>query len=205
MKEFKKIIICGTGRCGTKSMKCILENCQNCISTHEFNPILPWNFNEKEFKKRLNHFNNIKVKYYSDAGSWYLNYLERFIKEIPDIKIIILIRDKQKVIPSYIAKCQKYNFWNHEHTDGSEPHNNYDKGFPNYGDISLKNAIDKFWDKYNEKASKLINKYPKNVIIVNVELLNSTIALLNIFKFLGIDYEDTVINKENRKNIILNL
>ena len=91
MKEFKKIIICGTGRCGTKSMKCILENCQNCISTHEFNPILPWNFNEKEFKKRLNHFNNIKVKYYSDAGSWYLNYLERFIKEIPDIKIIILI------------------------------------------------------------------------------------------------------------------
>jgi len=200
-----KIIICGTGRCGTKSLQILLGSCKNSIATHEFSPVLDWDFNEEQFKARLNHFKGINTKYYSDTGAWYLNYLERFIKEIPDIKIVVLTRDRQKVIPSYIAKCNKHNFWNNSHTDGSIPHNDYDNAFPDYGNIPIEEAISKFWDDYYITVNKLVTKYPSNFIVIDVVILNSIMQQHFIYNFLGIDVIDRICLDHIKENRILNL
>ena len=205
MVKQQKIIICGTGRCGTMSMKTLLESCKNSISTHEFSPTLPWIFNNDKFQERLKHFKEIKTKYYSDTGAWYLNYLESFIQEIPDIKIICLIRDKTKTIVSYKAKYGHHNFWNHKHTDGSLAHLDYDNSFPNYGDVNIEKGLNLFWDDYYSKVQELKEKYPKNIVIVDVVMLNSLMGQIQLYEFIEIDSEDRVNLNGLRENAILNL
>lgn len=205
MTKEQKIIVCGTGRCGTKSLKTLFEDSSYCIASHELKPILPWNFDNEEFEKRLELFKSVKSKYFVEVGPWYLNYLESFIKEIPDIKIIILIRDKHKVIPSYYEKLsnvQQHNFFNHKHTDDSKEHV-YEIGFPDYGDVELTEGLIKFYDEYYNKANQLSNKYPNNIFVCDVVMLNSVLGQNQIFKFCNFDSEDRGFKRKIKENVLI--
>lgn len=201
MKDKKTIFIgCGTGRCGTESVSRLINHCQNAVCTHEKKPLLPWIFDEELFLDRIKYFSQASSRLIGDVASFYLPYLERFIHWFPWIKIISLERDRQEVIHSFMVKTLGYNHW--EIHDGTHwiknPH--WDESYPKYEIDDKAKAIGAYWDEYHKKVNDIAQKYPNNVKILGVDVLNTMEGQKKIFDFLEIQEKSRVYKDACRYN-----
>lgn len=177
---------CGTGRCGTTSLKNLVNGCTDVICEHERRPLLPWEFNENRFLQRMKWFSESSASLTGDVAHYYLPYLEKCVQTFEDVKIICLERDRQDVIESFMWKTHWRNSWTHH--DGSywviDPV--WDSTFPKY-DISDKaEAIGKYWDEYHLRIRSIAGRFPGNVQIFDIDALNRRSGQESIFDFLNI-------------------
>jgi len=208
----KKLIFClGTGRCGTSSMAALLNSQNSALFTHELFPILPWEEESKrsEHAKQLVQFKFLQVTHQAhncnivgDAGSYYLPYVEVFIRSLAnngdfDLKFIILKRDKTKTVESFKTKFARQNNNPLQNHNGLK--NEWDEAFPKYNNFwTLEESIEKYYDDYYNVSEKLAKKYPSIVKIFNTEVLNTEEGLVSLFKHLDINNPKLI--KNIRKN-----
>lgn len=178
---------CGTGRSGTVSLARLITRCRGFYCTHEALPLLSWEKNESIYQKKLEIIEHAGLDI-GDVHSAYLPYLEKFIKDIPDIRIVCTLRDTDKVVRSFENKIgPQINHWlDHKGEDGWIVNKKWDPTFPKYEITDRHRAIEQYVTDYKEEINRLCEKYPKNILIIDISDLSAKAGQRKIFKFIGI-------------------
>jgi hypothetical protein len=165
-----------------------------------------------------------KVRAIGDVASWYLPYVDLILNRAPNAVFPCLRRDRQETVESFVSKVtigpaapakanrlslvkrpgpgalRQRNHWV-DH-DGSRwvPAPRYDNCFPHYEpDLSLEDAIGRYYDDYYRTAEALAARYPAAVRIFDVTALNSADGQAALLGFCGLgaaaEYRPTHLNR----------
>jgi len=116
-KRKKRIIFgLGSGRCGTSSLAYLLNAQEGALVSHELSPILPWDFDQNGIQFRWDQLNHQAGTYpvVGDVGIYYIPYVSFLISSLNTLlseshvfKFIILKREKEAVVESYVRKFKR--------------------------------------------------------------------------------------------------
>lgn len=199
MPEKKLIFGLGTGRCGTHSLRDLLNGQFDSFITHESGdiPLLPWAVDEQKIKQLLSVINKRKYMYVGDVSFYMLPYCEYILKVYPDSKFICLKRGKVDTIKSYCEKTQGRNHWQ-THCGTKYKNCEWDKCYPKYSCNSKEEAIGLYYDDYYSTVESLADRYPNSIKILNMQELNTTSGVRSILGFVGIPEEKMVVTTNVR-------
>ena len=204
----------GTGRCGTKSLAQLLNNQDNTICVHEgrfFSPFfkdklfkddkvalrLPWDSKNPNLLKRvLMTMLNTNKKYVGDVAFYYLPYVETLLSLLPHVKFIALKREKEKMIESFMKKT-RHNLWSDLYKpskgDVVKEYRDWAPLMPKYPYADRRKCLDIYWEKYYEEVDRLVNKYPDQMRVYQMEeLLNDANKITELLDWLG--YQKKIID-----------
>ena len=195
----KKVILgVGTGRCGTMSLSNLLNLQKNSNFTHELDQKdrLPWEINLDKFNHYLESIITREKSFVGDVSFYLLPYVHFVLEKFPDSKIIILQRDKEQTVSSYLKKVPKRNHW--------MPHRgfhwfldpNWDPCYPKFQAKTKKEAIAMYYDLYYETCKNLITQKPNNLFWIKTEDLNNEQRCLEMLEFCG--FEEPIWEKSHK-------
>lgn len=191
MKNF--IFGLGTGRCGTMSLSCLLNYQNNANFTHELESSkVPWKVDEEVFNILLGKINKRKQQFVGDVGLYYLPYYEHILN-LENSKFVILKRDKNSVVKSFIKKTQGMNHWI-SHNGKKWRLSKWDKCFPKFDLLSKQEAICKYYDLYYEICENI----PKERCYwMATKDLNDKSKCLEMLEWCGFERPEFMIMKKN--------
>jgi len=130
---------------------------------------------------------------------YYLPYIEQIIEKYPQVKIIVMERDKEEVVKSYIKKTTGRNHW-FDH-DGKEwdKDDKWDPCYPKYDILNKEKALEKYWEDYKSQTDNLILKFPDKIKKWTIQSLNTLNGKNEILNFLNYKF-DRNINQEFKHN-----
>lgn len=193
----KKIIFgLGTGRCGTMSLSYLLNFQNNASFSHEvLSSKLPWDVDCDIFEEALDKIKSRDKMFVGDVGSYYLPYFNNILK-IKNSKFIILQRDKNSVIKSFMKKTRGMNHWSRH--DGSRwRYSPWDKCFPKFKEEDKYRSIGLYYDLYYKNAKKIPEK---NTFWIKTENLNNKDECLKMLNFCGFENPRFLSFKKNMNN-----
>lgn len=197
------IIGLGTGRCGTVSLKHLLDMQEDTGATHE-TMLLPHKFNERKFQRYMSRLWRRKTRIVADVALWTLPYVTAILGEYPSTKFICLKRDKEAVVKSFMRKTRKRNHWTQfssKHWDLGEWPNEmkcpYRNCYPRF-DADKEDALGFYWDYYQIVSEMYEAAFPDSFRIFPVEDLNTRDGCESILDFAG--YEEMRIKVGLHKN-----
>ena len=193
----KKVFGLGTGRCGTHSLAHLLNSQPNVKVSHEVGgqPMLPW----VKDKTSIEFANEIIHKLESDSingdvAFYWLSYVHEIIQCTPHVKFVVLKRDRQAVIDSFMKWTPTRNHWkNHMGLEWIECP--WDKCFPTYSNkLTKEEAIGEYWDKYYKRIDILMRIYPDQFIIFQTEDLNDEEKVQGLLGWCGLKETNPITN-----------
>lgn len=202
MKIQNKLILgLGTGRCGTLCLSDFLKQ-QPCMAlcTHEH---LKLKWYESSSLIDINAFDRYAAfsnSIVADVGSFLLPYVDRISEFFKETKIIVLQRDKEETIQSWMAWTNiKHNYWV-PHTKGIWENDPWDPMFPKFDleDQPKEIAIAAYYDFYYEECNKLKDKF--NTLWIRTEDLDDHDTKKSICEFCGFDLSKCKLDVSCKKN-----
>ena len=201
------IISIGTGRCGSVSLSKFLS-AQEYVSvlhegrldSHKIRKLIKWGNDEKNLFEWLEFLLSLDGnKFVGDTGMYYLPYIEQIIDKYPQVKIIVMERDKEEVVKSYIKKTTGRNHW-FDH-DGKEwdKDDKWDPCYPKYDIVNKEKALEKYWEDYKSQTDNLILKFPDKIRKWTIQSFNTLNGKNEILNFLNYKF-DRNINQEFKHN-----
>ena len=172
------IVGLGTGRCGTVSLSKLLTCQKDSYFSHEWDGPHPWNSN---FDKFLSYVNDIKYNFHGDVAFYNLPYVNSILDVYPDTKFIILKRDKNETVKSYMNKTKGRNHWQ-VHDGKNFSYCDWDKSYPKFEAKNKEEAISLYWDYYYKECSKI---NPKNCVHMFTHELNDEKKCLEVLDWCG--------------------
>ena len=203
-----KIIGFGTGRCGTKSLSTLLSLQPDTLVKHESRLMAHiWNDRgEASFERVWSALHAIPKKFYGDVSFVHLNYIEQYLKQSEDIKIIFLDREIQATIESFWRWTERpewpVNHWL-KHKNGQYIPTSFDELMPKFDRVTQnkKTAISLYVLHYHKIAKELINKYPERIYVLKTIELNDVNKIHAMFDFIGMPKaERRIIKVHENKN-----
>ena len=201
------IISIGTGRCGSVSLSKFLS-AQDKVSvlhegrldSHKIRKLIKWENDEGNLFEWLEFLLSLDGhKFVGDTGMYYLPYIEHIIDKYPEVKIIVMERNKEEVVKSYIKKTTGRNHWfNHDGKEW-EKDDKWDPCYPKYDVSSKEEALENYWEDYKNQTDNLILKFPEKIKKWTIQALNTTSGKNEILNFLNYNL-DRNINKEFKHN-----
>ena len=206
-KMNKKLVFgLGSGRCGTHSLSKLLNKQTDFDVSHELgdNPVLTWDFNNECLDFYLSKILSRSSTFVGDVAFYLINYVDYILDKYPDSKFICLKRDKFNTVTSYDKKTFGRNHWQ-SHSGNYYRLCPWDRCYPKYTqEIKKEEAIALYYDNYYSLIEELINKYPKNVSLFNMEDLNDYEKVKSMLDFIGVEESNmnikTNINEQARNN-----
>lgn len=192
----KKLIIgLGTGRCGTMSLANLLNYQDDCSVSHELNGAarLPWKQSPPMFDNFINRILDRNESVVGDVSFYCLPYANFFMSQFDDVSFVILKRERQQTINSYMKKTYGRNHWvNH---DGSNwKLDRWDDCYPKFEVDDKKAAIGEYYDLYY----KLCKKLPQDKCFwMETPELNDESKCLEMLNFAGFKNPKFKIFKKN--------
>lgn len=181
MHHNKNVIIgLGTGRCGTVSLTNLLNSQDCCVAEHESNAGKEtWGDN---FKDLSYYIDNKSEKYVCEVSFYNLPYTNQLIAKYDNVKFVILKRDRQEVIDSYMKKTSGRNHL--QLHDGTHyKHCVWDSAYPKFKeDVDKAGSIGLFWDMYYNSCADIDQSLCYNM---NTDDLNDEVECLNMLNFCG--------------------
>ena len=98
------VIGIGPGRCGSTSLSEMLGTISNSCCTHETPPSIFWTPLSEQVEFHIKRFRML-AKYHSvvsDVSHWWLNAIGRVWDQLPQAKVIGLVRDPDKCASSFM-------------------------------------------------------------------------------------------------------
>ena len=185
----KKLIFgLGSGRCGTHSLSELLNKQKNFYISHELGdkPVLTWRFDKECIDFYLDEIISRNYDFVGDVAFYLINYIDYIIDKYPDSKFICLKRDKLNTVASYDKKTFGRNHWQ-SHSGDRYSLCPWDRCYPKYNkDINKEEAIALYYDDYYNIVRSLIDKYPNNLSMFDMEDLNNKDGIFSILSFVGI-------------------
>jgi len=192
----KQLIIgLGTGRCGTKSLAYLLNEQEDSSFSHEIvGSKLTWKPNNVMLRSAIYFALGKRTSFSGDVAFNFLSYVDIIKKLRPECKFIVMMRDREDTINSYMNWTRKDDLWIKGYKDKEE----WYKCYPNYPKkYSKEERIGLYWDEYYWKIDKLIVKYPDSFWIMKMEWLNDKEAIEKMLDFCGFPEKKVVIFKKN--------
>ena len=197
----KKLIFgLGTGRCGSMTLANLLSLQDDCLVSHEVGglPHLSWDCSEKEFVSYLNIINRRPGKYSGDVAFYTLPYTSRLIEVLPEAKFVILKRDKEQTISSYMKKTDGRNHWTQH--DGTKWRKDvWDKCYPKFETESKEKALEMNYEFYYSECLKIDQE---KCFWISTDELNDEKKCLEMLKWCGFEnmkYKNFISNKGENK------
>ena len=202
MNDKQFVLGIGTGRCGTKSLAVLLDAQKDVTVYHELadrstirhygDKILPWIPDYNKAILRLDSLRRIPGRVVGDVAFYYLNYIYFFKEHLPNLKIIVMEREKDKVVSSYIAKTPGRNHWCSYESEcwksGRYHEDRWDKAYPKIDYAKTKEeAIGIYWELYKKRVDALELEFKDDIIRINVNDLNKETTQEKLFNFIGLD------------------
>ncbi|MCA9127704.1 MAG: hypothetical protein KDB22_11485 [Planctomycetales bacterium] len=197
------IIGIGTGRCGTRTLACMLNSQPNTCFTHELRPLLNWDVGVQDRRAlavaRVEQiFHRSSVPIVGDVASFYLPYLEDMLAVQSDMRVIWLTRPKDEVVASFRDWLQRTEALPTNHWQPTPWRNQpqrsfhsivWSRIFPKYQEDTLEKGIERYWNEYNELSSRLCQDNSDRFFTLATDQLNDCETQQRLFEFCGIDVE----------------
>ena len=201
------IISIGTGRCGSVSLSKFLSAQDKVSVLHEgrldsqkIRKLIKWENDEGNLFEWLEFLLSLDGhKFVGDTGMYYLPYIERIIDKYPEVKIIVMERNKEEVVKSYIKKTMGRNHWFDHDGKEWEKDDKWDPCFPKYDVSGKEEALENYWEDYKNQTDNLILKFPEKIKKWTIQALNTTSGKNEILNFLNYNL-DRNINQEFKHN-----
>lgn len=201
MKLSNRIILgLGTGRCGTVCLADFLKQQPDmALCTHEH---LKWKWYDdcridiKAFHK-YSKFENAIV---GDVGSFLLPHVNKIAEFFKETKIIVIQRNKEETIASWMVWTSKvHNYWV-PHTKGIWENDGWDPMFPKFDleDSPKEQAISAYYDFYYDECKKLYKDF--NILWIETEKLDELYTRKSLCEFCGFDLSKCNLDIECKKN-----
>jgi hypothetical protein len=187
------IISIGTGRCGSVSLSKFLS-AQELVSvlhegrldSHKIRKLIKWKNDEKNLFEWLEFLLSLdENRFVGDTGMYYLPYVEQIIDKYPQVKIIVMERDKEEVVKSYIKKTTGRNHWFDHDGKQWDKDDKWDPCYPKYDISNKEKALEKYWEDYKSQTDNLILKFPDKIKKWTIHLLNTLNYKNEILNFLN--------------------
>jgi hypothetical protein len=194
----KKVIIgLGTGRCGTTSLSELLSLQDDSDVTHETNGknqfLVNWLKNEEDLTKIINFIDDKKKSFKGDVAFWYLPYVESLIEVYPGVKFVVIQRNKEEVINSYLNWVKNpRNHWS-SNPDDSFTKCRWDKCYPKFIG-NKREALEKYIDYYKLEVERLSQLYKDKFKIIDINDLNDYDKVEDILTFCGYTNKNIITN-----------
>ena len=201
------IISIGTGRCGSVSLSKFLSFQKSTTLLHEgrlksqnIRKLIKWENDDENLFKWLDFLLKLdNSSYVGDTGMYFLPYIEKIINVYPDVKVIVMERDKIEVVESYLKKTSGRNHWYKHNGEEWDFDIKWDPCFPKYKYRNKEKALEEYWDDYYRTTSELTKKYPKNVKKWHIKSFNTIKGKNEILDFINYKLE-RIIDKEFKHN-----
>ena len=201
------IISIGTGRCGSVSLSKFLSAQDKVSVLHEgrldsqkIRKLIKWENDEGNLFEWLEFLLSLDGhKFVGDTGMYFLPYVEQIIDKYPEVKIIVMERNKEEVVKSYIKKTTGRNHWFDHDGKEWEKDDKWDPCFPKYDVCSKEEALENYWEDYKNQTDNLILKFPEKIKKWTIQALNTTSGKNEILNFLNYNL-DRNINQEFKHN-----
>lgn len=182
----------GTGRCGTQSLSRLLET--QVRTGHErfvygglFNGMFfpKWNAPEKHQRIVIDRIEKeLKTNgMYSEIALYLLQYVRPLIARFPDIKVVVVERERAQVVESYMNKTKGKDHWCHAPDRALYRPDPWDDCYPKYDTNDKRSAIGMYWDYYKTETDLLVSEFPDNVKKVKTEDLSDYVKCKEIMEF----------------------
>jgi len=179
------IVGLGTGRCGSMSLANLLSFQGNCLVSHEMGgrPWLPWEKDKDSFDNYYHLITSRKQQFTGDVSFYNLPYAADYLDKNEKTVFVILRRDKQETIKSYLKKTESRNHWITH--DGSKWRlDSWDKCYPKFDVTEKEAALSAYYDHYYD----LCNQLPQEKCFwMKTSELNNEQKCLDMLKFCGLD------------------
>lgn len=176
----RRIVGLGTGRCGTRSLACLLGFQSGVNVAHERKPVLRWH--DEPCPGR--HFQVKGSGILADVGFYYLPHVEYLRAEFPGIRFVCLKRDRGQTIRSFVRAARPKEDW-----FGPARRKGWSGSFPDYPGLAYEEQVGRYWDDYYRTAESLAGD---DFRVFPTESLNDDAGVLEILQFVGIEEPDVV-------------
>lgn len=182
----KNIIIgLGTGRCGTVSLTRLLNLQNSCVASHESVARSSQNGETwgKNFTELVNYIDNKSEKFVCEVSFYNLPYVEQLINRYDNVKFVIMKRDRQETIDSYMKKTSGRNHW--QTHDGTHYRKcEWDSTYPKFEGVDKTDSIGMYWDYYYNMCSDIDQSL---CYTINTNDLNDEAKCLDMLSFCGFE------------------
>jgi len=187
-----------TGRSGTGTLAELLDKQKGIYAKHE-GQYCPWEKDIIAFYQSIcDLMKYANEKRIATVAFYWRNYLSEIFRDFNDPKVIVLKRERQKVIDSFGSMYRNKNHWSNPEWEGFDGNNPgitpLNAMWPKY-DLPKLEAIGAYWDEYYNDGliDYWLDKFPQNIMLMrSEELWKSEDAQRTIFDFLEIEEEDRV-------------
>ena len=181
----------GTGRSGSTTLTRLWSAQQSTYCSHEHPPRLAWsgNLTRLSFQQRRFELLLKKYAYVGDVAHWWLPHIDELIKIFPDIRIVILQRERESTIKSFLnvkggPGKGAINHWT-DHDGSFWQTNAWDECYPHYQTTDMYDALGRYWDDYYRVTADLENCHPGMARTWHTESLGEGDIQREILEFCG--------------------
>jgi len=193
----------GSGRCGTGTLAELLDKQPGICCSHE-SCFIPWDKDLIAYYQALIRLvNKATEPIIGNVAFYWKNYLSEVFRDLVDPKIIVLKRKRQEVIESFSALYHGISHWSSREKDnwhgGDIGMQILSAMFPKY-DLSKEEAIGQYWDDYYADMDFWMDKFPDNMILVDMYNLKDKATQKRIFEFIDIPTRNMVFDDSIHKH-----
>jgi len=178
----KRIVVgFGTGRCRSRSLAAFLDQQNDITCTHE--RMIPFDPQWGNYIPSLDLLCRTDAPIVGNISAGWINYIDRLIMDIPDLKLILLDRaDKEAVVKSFDSYLRKQLRGQQDLTSV----------YPIFDRRYTTGAIDAAVSRYIYKTVVLTRVYPDSILVVKTDRLNDRITQDRILQYIGIPVGDRI-------------
>lgn len=204
MADRRIVIGLGTGRCGTQTLAELIDAQPGGVGSHELRGArVHWEGGAAEVERVLDALQdrlNAGATLVGEVGLYYLPYVDMIRHRFPDVRFIVLKRDREATVDSFLEKTQdKANHW--APTLRFARHARWNACFPTYPvTLPKRAAIGRYWDEYYAQTDAYERAEPGVFHTVRTEQLGEEATQRQMLDFMGVPKPDQVVITGLRRN-----
>ena len=191
----------GTGRCGTASLARLLDAQPAASVTHEAPRVLPWSVDRPALTARVAALRGRGGNFVGDVALSYLPYAELLLEEHPDARLLVLRRDREQTVRSYMRLAGGRNHFVRRGAGEWRADPEWDRCYPDYDEPDLEIALTRFWNDYYQRAEALAARHPERVLMADVPAaLSSGGGVRRVLSHVGVPVAEQVTRVDVHEN-----
>ena len=199
----KRLIVgCGAGRTGTSTLAALLNMQTRSYVTHErYSHRLKWNDGLPLAQKLMKGFASFDGDgLYGDVAIQWGSAAPFFLDQ--GARMVVTKRDLGSWLASWQRKSGRRDNWRPKDEGGTPEKSPWFDAFPKFpGCQSKEEALTAFYSHYyDDVVGALMDKWPQQVIVCDIEVFNSEAGQRGLLSFCGVEPEQQAVEVGIRKN-----
>lgn len=174
----------GTGRCGTSSLRTLLNMQTSSKFYHEMRPLTKWENDLASVHEKAAALAGLAEEFVGDVAFYYLPYVPFLINDLK-ARIVCLQRDKESTVGSYMEWTLGRNHWTKHRGWRWRLDSEWDSCYPKYAVLRKRTAVAQYYDDYYRQVDALKRRYPDNLMLLNTDDLNDVGQVERVLRFCG--------------------